>query len=1091
MIKVSANYCKSNNNFVILGIKKNNNNVKYIQTIKIVKNILNRGQQVLLSNYLKKYYDYSLVNDDADLKLISNENVNWDFLIKGNENDFSDNPAKDFFNDKLPSDLKEYAFVRNLIIPEIPINEIISEPKEEYKEMAVDFYIPQIKCVIEIDGAQHIKQQYNDSKRDELLKKEKISVLRFNTYEIRNSTSSYNEKMNNLKEKLINSSLIDEYKKCLDIDDNDIEKIELIQIIRLQLAILELLKAGTLNFNKEWNFQLKGIENDTANIAINDLKNWFNIILKLQKIDIEIPNHSINENKENSVTIDIDIYKRYDNTCNEENVVYVRNDYFENNQKNYYLVECDEKYKYDLDETNLEDIKNMESVLYNIFGYEHFREGQIEIIFNLLKLNDTIGILPTGTGKSLCYQLSSLLQPGITFVICPLKSLLKDQKDNINKICITNNARIDSSLNINEKNRILYNLKNAKYQLVLISPERFQNQEFREILTDINEKFSVAYAVIDEVHCMSEWGHDFRISYLWLIKTIKKHIPSSVLVGLTATASDRVLKDLKIEFELENDDNIVTTLNFIRDELEIKVFNCTESSKKAKLYEILNDLISKRDVLKLDGSETKSGIIFTNFAKRERGCISLAKELKNKYSMYRNNIAHFAGSTNQLDSERIKIQDKFKNDELSLLVATKAFGMGIDKGNIRYIIHYGIPSSIESLYQEIGRAGRDRKKSVCYIIHAEPEKDVHEFNDMFKATADYYEITDVLKQNTWGTGDIFDLMNLHMYGKSEDEVSEIYDLYQKYIENKDEFELSFDENDANKIENSVYKLGLIGVVEDWTIEYGVNSRKIKGESVKLSDKEIEKNIEQYINKYEYDFSFKNIDHVKYKFVDEILKKDCDKLKKYINILCTWYDENILYSSRRGIEQVDKLISSMPNENYCTDEFNDKIYNYFRPEDYNLLLKYISKNNNFIEVIKTLYNKENKIETSRVDTIRSALDRLLITNRLNPMLDLLSGIVNLIQDKKDDTHIEEFDNSLRIINESEERNIIYEEILLVFKDLPKEAKNRLNQKIFKYFNTLNDFILNYKILKTDDAAENIIKLEKTKLLDIERGVINGF
>ena len=162
MIKVSANYCKSNNNFVILGIKKNNNNVKYIQTIKIVKNILNRGQQILLSNYLKKYYDYNLVNDDVDLKLISNENVNWDFLIKGNENDSSDNPAKDFFNDKLPRDLKEYAFIRNLIIPEIPINEIISEPKEEYKEMAVDFYIPQIKCVIEIDGAQHMKQQYND-----------------------------------------------------------------------------------------------------------------------------------------------------------------------------------------------------------------------------------------------------------------------------------------------------------------------------------------------------------------------------------------------------------------------------------------------------------------------------------------------------------------------------------------------------------------------------------------------------------------------------------------------------------------------------------------------------------------------------------------------------------------------------------------------------------------------------------------------------------------------------------------------------------------------------------------------------------------
>ena len=196
MIKISANYCKCNNNFVILGIEKNNNSIKHIQTIKIVKNILNRGQQVLMSNNLKEYFDYSLDNDNEDLKLISKENIDWDCVIKGSETNLDDNPAKFFFNKELPKFLGEYAFVRNLIKPETPINEIISNPKEEYKEMAVDFYIPQIKWVIEIDGAQHKQQKFSDSNRDELLRRERIFVLRLNTFEMKNNFKTYKDKMN-------------------------------------------------------------------------------------------------------------------------------------------------------------------------------------------------------------------------------------------------------------------------------------------------------------------------------------------------------------------------------------------------------------------------------------------------------------------------------------------------------------------------------------------------------------------------------------------------------------------------------------------------------------------------------------------------------------------------------------------------------------------------------------------------------------------------------------------------------------------------------------------------------------------------------
>ena len=338
-------------------------------------------------------------------------------------------------------------------------------------------------------------------------------------------------------------------------------------------------------------------------------------------------------------------------------------------------------------------------------------------------------------------------------------------------------------------------------------------------------------------------------------------------------------------------------------------------------------------------------------------------------------------------------------------------------------------------------------------------------------------------------GDIFDLMILHMLEKSEKEVDEIYEVYTKYIKNKDEFNIRYYSNKLNALQNIIYKLGLIGVVEDWTIDYRLGL--INGTAVKLTNDEIERKIEQYINKYEYDFSFKNINLIKYKFVQEILNKNDDAFKKYINVLCTWYNENILYSNRRGIEQIDKLITSMPSEVDCTEEYNKIINSYFQPQDYNLLLKYIEKEDGFLEAIKILYNDDNKIESLRIDSIRATVDRLLVTNRLNPILDLLSGLINLIQNKGDDIHAEEFENSLSIISKNKESDKIYEEILKVFKDMQVETKNKLNQKLFKYFNNEKDFILNYKILKTEDTANYVIKLEKDKLLNIERGVINGF
>lgn len=445
-----------------------------------------------------------------------------------------------------------------------------------------------------------------------------------------------------------------------------------------------------ITFEKEWNFEVYGAEKEIVKLAVKDLFYWFDLIFKLQKLNVRFPDYDINNKQKKNFVIDIDNYKRYDQTMlqEENDKIYIRTDYFESHQKNYYVVECDKSYRYNLDFKNINDVQNLKEVLNNIFGYSDFRTGQLEIIMNALNGNNTIGVLPTGTGKSLCYQIAALLQPGITIIICPLKSLLKDQMDSMQNRYITNNVKLDSTMNGEGKSVVLQNIKKLKYQMIWIAPERLQSEEFRNALLELALYDATKYAVIDEVHCMSEWGHNFRISYLQLVKTFKKYSPNIVLLGLTATASDRVLKDVKIEFEIDDEKNIITTLDFIRKELEFEVYNCEENNKKKILEMLLNKLQTSRNVFEKNGENTNSGIVFSPFARGPKGCIELTNNILKIYPKFKNEIKYYIGNDEMEDETKIKVQNGFKQNDITLLIATKAFGMGIDKPNIRYIIHF-------------------------------------------------------------------------------------------------------------------------------------------------------------------------------------------------------------------------------------------------------------------------------------------------------------------------------------------------------------------------------------------------------------------
>ncbi|TFD94323.1 RecQ family ATP-dependent DNA helicase [Jeotgalibacillus sp. R-1-5s-1] len=1076
----SSGYTRTNNHFVIKNlpdqrhVENADSSLKII--ISIIQNLISRGNPTVASPFLREKLNlnWSYLKNQDEVRIMGANMNDWSQRIKGDsENQLY--PALTFFED-LQEIFKQKKFLAKLFIAECPINQIIKN--DHFDKQEVDFYSPLFKLVIEVDGHSHkdSEQKKLDRVRDNFFKKHGIDVFRVSTAQIK--SKDYAQLLNTLRKKYRDyEHEIKLYEEFLKDSSSYALHTQLTEIYRYQQAVIELINRNHLDFECPiWQFSVLNPDQiQSLKLALSDLNTWLNVIGGLFNREIEIPNIQIETDpREDFICIDNVVGEYWDDSITDENCIYIREDYF--GEKNYRFIKSTEIVKYNIDLNTHQPI--LEYILNTLYGFSSFNEGQLEIISNTLNGNDTVGLLPTGGGKSLTYQICTFLQPSISFVVAPIKSLMVDQVLNLKeKYFVDCIEYINSDLGSQDQSDILNAYTEGQYLFLVISPERFQQEEFRNRLQMIQAKKQIAYAVIDEAHCLSEWGHDFRTSYLALSKTIKRFCPTSTFLALTATASSKVLQDIRNELNIDSK-NVKTITNFTRKELKFHVIETNRFERPNTLAELIKPAE--------DDIKSFPTLIFTLNVNGPHGCYKLSNQLANQVGV---KTAFYSGKKPKdfgIDYSVYKeqTQSAFMKNEIDVLVATKAFGMGIDKPDIRKVIHYGIPSSLESYYQEAGRAGRDRTESDCYVLFTRDQLTDDQKNILFGLDTNVDHIEKTIGEIKGDLNSIFYLMKQGLMNV-EVESKIIEGFYNQYLSGRKIQEVTLNE----KNEKIIYKLSLLGLVEDWTINW--KTKKIIVEMNDYDEDQIKELLFKHIHKYDSTFSQANLfQQPELKPYKDVYESDIySPLYKLIFILLRWYNDNVIYTRKQSLKNMFNYISEFTD----SDDFQSKLETYFkRNDDVYLLEKTVAIPQNINNWWKIYYVETNdktvpksKAELKNVSIITS---RFLESYKNDPALNLIEGIRALISDEK---IIQESSDrliqSIQYISKLEEN--LRREILLSILDvandfLTSDSKAILSQFLIgNGFPSKNDKKLIYQSFKDKFSYGEMVKDTYMKMKEL--------
>ena len=1094
--------------------KLNNYTLKNLPlSIYLTEKIILRGipskPSSFLINKLKKKFPEQQFENTIKPYFINDKPSNWsEQTILGNNNNPSDNPALFFFKN-LKVDLKDYGFITKLIIPEFIIAKFCPDLKKEgilNHSTRADFFIPNCLLAIEIDGFQHQNTKNEDIKRDEALEKFGIQTIRISSKSVREKDDQYFKKISLIYDRLSKSQSLKHYKDNFENKSYSKENYSSVitAICRLQVLIIQLIKQGHLLLDsKEWRININTdlvCSFNWAKLAFEDLIEWWEPLIKLYDEKIVIPETTFtfvdhDNPKSDCLRINFFLYERKDEfTYNNITVLSSYLNKIKSREKNPHEI-----HDIFLDyvnlkprDSNLVKINNPSSIhkkkalqklLYQLFGYEDFKDGQLSIMSRIFQQGNTLGLLPTGGGKSLCFQLPSILQLGCTVVISPIKALMRDHVEELNKIGFEQrSAFINSETTKWERQNILERVREGKIHFLTVSPERFQIYEFRETIKQLSNDNLLSYIVIDEVHCLSEWGHDFRTSYLALSHTIFSVLElKNPIISLTATASLTVLENIKAELRLNNDD-IIYKMHNSRDELNFKVIETEKDNKFNKLDKIV---LQKKVEGKL--SNDASGIVFTPHINWKFGCFPLEQDIKKKYPSLKTGI--FCGdqpkkwtSKNNLspnsnfEDYKNNTQKKFKDNKLALMFATKAFGMGINKSNIYLSVHYCMPSSLESLYQEAGRTGRDGKNAENIILFSDESEPIPQNIflqntnlENLKKYADDINGGDFKKQ-------LFLSTNTPTKSKCLEDCLRILSFLERQNRNTNQITTYHEQN--------LYRLFQLGLIYDWTvIDFHKNIYEVKYKA--LADIEIIKNILKEIGKYQKSKS----EMEKHKHNLKLIitsGTNVEKKAKLIDYLLQWNYDHFVYNRRQSLKTLYDYCKEFKAKG--PEDFKQKIDSYFRLDDkaytigQHLELDF-SKAPLFLDDF--LRTNDELIPNEQVNDLIFTLARYLESYENNPWLDLLSSMCRLITKSFDNP-----DGKARLfhfISEAKKNSknwkVTLENFLNFSKILNKDEKLLLSQSIEPYLEDIDELIMLHKYLQDDYSAITYLNKVNNRLNNV--------